>query len=217
MLRTLSFLLLLAAAGCKGWTIPQSDEGLVILPGTAHADTLVFAQDTIPVLKDTVHALARIIADTVSQEFSSTTPLPPAQRIDVKNTDPAALMQFAQTLKGVPYVYGSTNPKTGFDCSGFITYVFNHFGIAVPRSSREFTNVGTAITEQEAKSGDIVLFTGTNPLERQVGHMGLVLENSDSLRFIHSTSGKAMSVAVTALNDYYRSRLVKFIRIFPQN
>ncbi|HEX2535179.1 MAG TPA: NlpC/P60 family protein, partial [Chitinophagaceae bacterium] len=128
---------------------------------------------------------------------------------------PDALVDFAETLIGVPYVYGSTDPNTGFDCSGFITYVFRHFGISVPRSSIDFTHVGTPVPPEEARRGDIVLFTGTNPLERHVGHMGIVTENKDGLvHFIHSTSGKAMGVTITPLSEYYKERYVKTIRIF---
>src|SRR5690606_25675546 len=100
------------------------------------------------------------------------------------------------------------------DCSGFITYVFNHFNVEVPRSSVDFTNKGEALEEAEARRGDIILFTGTNPEETFVGHMGLIISNNDNgLRFIHSTSGKAKSVTITQLNPYYRNRLVGFRRI----
>jgi cell wall-associated NlpC family hydrolase len=118
---------------------------------------------------------------------------------------------------GVPYLYGSAHPEKGFDCSGFITYVFKHFDIAVPRSSIDFTNVGTEVSALDAKPGDLVLFSGTNPKERFVGHMGIVVENRDTLRFIHSTSGRQHGVTITPLNDYYKGRYVKTIRIFPQN
>lgn len=143
-------------------------------------------------------------------------PLTPTKTIDTKNVSADEVVSFAKTLIGTPYVYASTNPAVGFDCSGFITYVFNHFGIAVPRSSVDFTAVGKTINETEARPGDLILFTGTNPAERQVGHMGLVVANGpDSLQFIHSSSGKAMGVTITPLNDYYRTRFVRITRIFP--
>jgi cell wall-associated NlpC family hydrolase len=141
----------------------------------------------------------------------------PEGHIDTKGVHPREVVAFAKTQIGVPYLYGSTDPAKGFDCSGFITYVFKHFDIVVPRSSIDFTHVGTEISAANAKPGDLVLFTGTNPHERFVGHMGIVVDNSDSLRFIHSTSGKAHGVTITPLNDYYKGRYVKTIRIFPQN
>lgn len=134
------------------------------------------------------------------------------------NVTPEEVVAYAKTLLGVPYLYASTDPAKGLDCSGFITYVFNHFGIAVPRSSVDFTNVGTEVSENNAVSGDLILFTGTDSTIRIVGHMGIVESNKDGkLQFIHSTSGKAKGVVITPFEKYYRNRFVKFVRIFPVN
>lgn len=144
--------------------------------------------------------------------------LPPSKNINTGAVHPEALISYAETLIGVPYKYASTNPAVGFDCSGFITYVFNHFKISVPRSSIDFTDVGKTVTPEQAKRGDIILFTGTDSTERFVGHMGLVVSNNGTeLEFIHSSSGKAMGVTVTPLNVYYKKRFVRISRIFPQN
>lgn len=139
----------------------------------------------------------------------------PTGSIDTKGAKPGEVVAFARTLIGVPYLYGSTEPSKGFDCSGFITHVFKHFGIVVPRSSIDFTHVGKEVSAAQAREGDLILFTGTDSLERFVGHMGIVVSNTDSLRFIHSTSGKAYGVTITPLNKYYQGRYVKTIRIFP--
>ena len=148
------------------------------------------------------------IADTVST----------SSQINTEKTSPMVLVKYSETLIGIPYLYGSTNPQKGFDCSGFITYVFNHFNINVPRSSIQFTNVGTEIPIEKSKPGDLILFTGTDSTEHFVGHMGIII-STDSIQtlFIHSTSGKANGVTITPLNDYYKSRFVKVIRVFPQN
>jgi cell wall-associated NlpC family hydrolase len=128
------------------------------------------------------------------------------------------LVDFAETLEGIPYKYGSTNPQIGFDCSGFISYVFNHFGISVPRSSIGFTHLKKEIKLREAKRGDIILFTGTDSTKRFVGHMGIITsDKGQNHEFIHSTSGKAYSVTKTPLNRYYQGRFVKVIRIFKDN
>jgi len=138
--------------------------------------------------------------------------------INTGRTDPDELIAFAKTLIGVPYVYASTNPKVGFDCSGFITYVFNHFSIQVPRSSIDFTNVGTTVAVENAKQGDIILFTGTNEMERDIDHMGLVVSNDNNgLQFIHATSSKIMAVTITQLNEQYKKRFIRISRIFKQN
>lgn len=153
------------------------------------------------------------VVDTLPEENIPVSPADTAM-INTTNQSPEKIVSFAKTLIGVPYKYASSDPAQGFDCSGFITYVFNHFNIEVPRSSVDFTNVGTQVNLPDSKTGDLILFTGTDSLETKVGHMGIVTENTDSLRFIHSTSGKKYGVTITALNEYYLKRFVKVIRIF---
>lgn len=193
-------------------------------PATTTIEDTSFIRDTIAVpppkeidsLLDKNDSLSALAVDTQKVAM-----LKPGESIDVRNVNPEELITFAQTLVGTPYVYGSTDPKIGFDCSGFITYVFNHFKIKVPRSSVQFTNVGKTVPLEQAKRGDIVLFTDpdfNNTNSTQVGHMGLITSNDKgALSFIHSTSGKAMSVAITPLSDHYKKRFVRVARIFPQN
>ncbi|TKK71742.1 NlpC/P60 family protein [Ilyomonas limi] len=135
--------------------------------------------------------------------------------IQTNSVTPQQIVDYAETLIGIPYKYASANPQQGFDCSGFITYVFNHFNIEVPRSSVEFTNAYPEVPVDSAKEGDLILFTGTDSTEKAVGHMGIIVSNSNgSIVFIHSTSGKANGVTITPLNDYYKSRFVKIVSIF---
>ena len=138
--------------------------------------------------------------------------------INVGETEPEVVVRFAQTLIGTPYVYGSINPNVGFDCSGFITYVFNHFNINVPRSSPEFIKVGETVLQSDALPGDLILFTSPssdNVTSAIVGHMGLVTSNNNGMiNFVHSTSGKAMGVTITPLSDHYQKRFLRVCRIF---
>lgn len=138
--------------------------------------------------------------------------------IPTGNTLPPEVIWYAQSLKGIPYKYGSIDSARGFDCSGFITYVFNHFGINVPRTSVDFTFAGHEVDLKDAKPGDLILFTGTDTTGHTVGHMGIVLTHRDSeIKFIHSTSGKNYGITETVLNAYYKVRYVKTIRVFPYN
>lgn len=142
----------------------------------------------------------------------------PSIEVKTSGVSPESIVSFAKTLIGTPYLYASTDPSKGFDCSGFITYVFNHFSIKVPRSSIDFTHVGKEIPVNEAKDGDIILFTGTDSTERFVGHMGIIVSNTGGeVQFIHSSSGKANGVVITPLNPYYKGRFIKVIRIFSGN
>ena len=139
------------------------------------------------------------------------------QEIKTGLTAPDSLVAFGKSLVGTPYLYASSDPAKGLDCSGFITYVFNHFGIAVPRSSVDFTDRGLEIPKDIAAPGDLILFTGTDSTIRIVGHMGIVESNEKgNLLFLHSTSGKAYGVVISPLKGYYEARFVKVIRVFPQ-
>jgi cell wall-associated NlpC family hydrolase len=165
---------------------------------------------TIEPLQDSVKATSISTAATLQPVTG--------QEINTGNTTPTELLSYSHTLIGTPYKYGSADPAVGFDCSGFITYVFNHFNIAVPRSSVDFTNITREVSIEEAKPGDLVLFTGTDSTIRDVGHMGIISSLSNNeVNFIHSTSGKAHGVTITPLNKYYMKRFVKVIRVFKAN
>ena len=172
----------------------------------AHIDSL---NNHIDSLKSDIDSLKK---DTTLKEFFSGT------TVNTKNIHPQQVVEFSKTLIGTPYRYASTDPKVGFDCSGFITYVFNHFGVVVPRSSIDFTGVGKEVPAEAAKPGDLILFTGTDSTEKFVGHMGLIVSNEKGeLNFIHSTSGKKYGVTITPMSAYYKGRYMKTIRIFPEN
>ncbi|QNL49300.1 C40 family peptidase [Olivibacter sp. SDN3] len=125
------------------------------------------------------------------------------------------LVAFAKSLKGIKYKYGASHPKVGFDCSGFVNYVFKNFSIDVPRSSASFKNHGRTISLKEAKQGDLILFTGPNIQKKTIGHIGIITSASGKpIHFIHSTSGKAYSVTETPFNESYKRRFVKVVRVF---
>jgi cell wall-associated NlpC family hydrolase len=169
-----------------------------------------------PAEQDTITQVTVSDARSVSKPLLSPANDLTPQIIETGRTRPRDVVAYAKTLLGVPYKYASTDPAAGFDCSGFVTYVFNHFNIAVPRSSVDFTNVGNEITYSKAGPGDLILFTGTDSTLSKVGHMGIVVANkNEMLEFIHSTSGKGNGVVITPFENYYRSRFVKVIRIFP--
>lgn len=171
----------------------------------------------------TVQSSSEIIGDTLkAAEPTSIAPEPKIQpqlnhgeKINTADVQPQSLIAFAETLINTPYKYGSTDPAVGFDCSGFITHVFNHFDIKVPRSSRDFEFAGNDVPLSESKPGDLILFTGTDSTDRTIGHMGIIIKaDGTTIDFIHSSSGKAYGVVVTPLNGYYMGRFVKVIRVF---
>jgi lipoprotein Spr len=136
-------------------------------------------------------------------------------KIPAVTTAPASkLLDFAKSMLGTPYRYASSNPDKGFDCSGFVSYVFTNFGFKVPRSSTEFATTGKPVKLEDAKVGDVLIFTGSNPRVRKIGHVGIIyaIDNGE-IKFIHSTSGKANGVTITDFNGYYKSRFIKAVSI----
>ncbi len=160
----------------------------------------------------------RTTIDLTTLQSASLTQSYTGNTINTGNTSPKDRLAFAKYLIGIPDKYGSTDTRQGFDCAGFIIYVFNHFKISVPRSSVDFTTVYRQIELCETKVGDLILFTGTDSTIRVVGHMGIVSSDpGKKIECIRWTSGKASGVTMTALNAYYQGRFVKTMRIFKQN
>lgn len=129
-----------------------------------------------------------------------------------------SVVAYAKTFLGKPYKYACASPSTGFDCSGFTWFVFNHFNVMVPRSSKDYATLGTRVTLETCRKGDIILFTGTNPKERRVGHVGIVISNaSEPVQFIHaSSSANHSGVVITDYaSSHYPERFMGVCSVLP--
>lgn len=103
----------------------------------------------------------------------------------------------ALSLTGVRYKYGGNSPETGFDCSGFVRYVFKQAtSLTLPRSAIEISQLGTTIPKSELQPGDLVFF---NTLKSAFSHVGIYVGNN---RFIHSPSSGG-KVRVENMQDGY--------------
>jgi len=89
----------------------------------------------------------------------------------------------AEQYIGTPYRYGGTSPRTGFDCSGFVQYVYDMQGVNLPRTSRQMAGAGIAVdpSTRSLKVGDLMLFS-------QGGRISHVAIYAGNQRFIHSSS-----------------------------
>lgn len=123
-------------------------------------------------------------------------------------------IQYANTLIGTPYLYGSTDKNKGLDCSGFVYTVFDHFNIKAPRSSKDFTNEGKEVKIEDAQPGDLILFTNRSTQSKgEVGHIGIIIQSYPHLKFIHSSSGKRKGVVISDFSGYYVRHFVKVIAV----
>lgn len=109
----------------------------------------------------------------------------------------------AQNYIGVSYHYGQSSEK-GFDCSGFVKFIFQYFGLELPHSSYSLYKISKHIETSEARSGDLVFFITRG---KGVSHVGIYLGNN---QFIHSP-GKGRTVSIDSLSDgYYKTHLIGF-------
>lgn len=109
-----------------------------------------------------------------------------------------ALIAMAMKMRDIRYVRGGHDPSTGFDCSGFVRYVFAHaIGMQLPNNSASQFLAGLKVKRADMKPGDLVFFRTHG--KRNISHVGIYISNG---RFIHSpTSGK--SVEISSLNEAY--------------
>ena len=128
-----------------------------------------------------------------------------------------SIIVYAKKYLGTPYVYASSNPQKGFDCSGFVSYVFKNFGLTLPRSSGAYKNLGKTVKPEDFKVGDILVFYGYKD-RTIIGHLGIICEaNGMKSKFIHASSGKAQQVTITALDtEHYSKRFYKCIDVLGE-
>ena len=118
------------------------------------------------------------------------------------------VVEFAKKYLGYKYVAGGSSPSTGFDCSGFTTYVFRNFGVSLNRSSKDQIKNGTAVSKSNLQPGDIVIFK--NQGKTAIGHVGIYIGSGN---FIHAANKKE-GVVITALSSsYYSQRYVGARRV----
>jgi len=123
-----------------------------------------------------------------------------------------SIVSYGMKLLGTPYVGGACS-KNGFDCSGFVYFVFRHFNIKVPRSTSQYGDFGKEIPIDSIRKGDILLFL--SPTRNVIGHVGIVTNpKGKESDFIHASSGSDMKVIITSLKqERYKRRFVKALNV----
>jgi peptidoglycan DL-endopeptidase CwlO len=103
-----------------------------------------------------------------------------------------AIIRYARRFVGTPYRWGGTSPRTGFDCSGFVRYVYAHFGVSLPHSSFADLWRGRHVARRWLRPGDLVFFDGNN-------HVGIYVGGN---RIIDAPHTGAV-VHITTMNGWY--------------
>lgn len=118
------------------------------------------------------------------------------------------LLNYAYQFLGTPYVWGGTTPA-GFDCSGFVQYIFAGCGYEIYRTATAQMDNGTPVPQSDLKPGDLIFFERTYNTDG-ASHVGIYIGDSE---FIHC----AGSVKITSLEEeYYSSRYYGAVRIIPE-
>jgi cell wall-associated NlpC family hydrolase len=140
-------------------------------------------------------------------------PAAPADASGVRpQPDPAApadgyaIAGTALSLRGAPYRNGGSDPS-GFDCSGFVWYVFAQHGIAIPRTVSQQFGVGVDVESRDLRAGDLVFFTTETP---GASHVGMVIGGDE---FVHAPSARG-DVRVERISArYWAARYVGAKRV----
>lgn len=129
------------------------------------------------------------------------------------------MIDFAVKHLGKPYRRAGKGP-TGFDCSGFTSYVFGKFGYSLsPSSSAQYTQ-GKPIDIDMVQPGDLLFFSGRRISQSNVGHVAMVVdvdEDSGSVLFIHAANGGGIRYDRYPDTPYYRSRFIGARRMLTDN
>jgi len=117
-----------------------------------------------------------------------------------------ALVATALTFRGTPYRNGGSDPS-GFDCSGFVQWVFAQHGARLPREVRDQYRVGEEIDRDEVAPGDLVFF---ETVSRGASHVGIALGNGE---FVHAPSSRGVVRIEKYTSSYWDSRWVGARRV----
>jgi cell wall-associated NlpC family hydrolase len=142
--------------------------------------------------------------------------LPSTARYPAPTTSSAArVIGTAEQYVGVPYRYGGTSPVDGFDCSGFVQYVFAQEGVRLPRTARQQAQVGMALSPdwRAVVAGDLVMFEENG----RIGHVAIYAGHN---RIIHSSSsggGVRYDDLSTARGEWFVDHMVAARRVTPDS
>lgn len=148
--------------------------------------------------------LVSVVSDSLVK--SDSLPKKNSQQVD-------EIISYAKKFLGTPYRYAGTTPS-GFDCSGFISYVMGNFGLDLVHSSYGMAEFGSTVKLSEIQPGDLMFFKGSNVNSTRVGHVAMVVEvTPDAIKFIHSSTSRGVVIENFKTSKYFIPRFLKAKRL----
>lgn len=125
----------------------------------------------------------------------------PSRGISEFSTDKVVV--YASNFRGTPYVWGGTSPRPGFDCSGFVQYVYAHFGIGLGRTTYDQIDEGAPVDKNNLQPGDLVFFGNSSAPH----HVGIYIGGNC---YIHSPeTGDVVKISELTRSDFCAARRVR--------
>jgi cell wall-associated NlpC family hydrolase len=124
----------------------------------------------------------------------------------VPEQERTALLDTALSYRGVPYRNGGSDP-TGFDCSGFVQWVFAQHGVRLPRAVEDQYRLGSAIDRDAVQPGDLVFF---ETVSRGASHVGIALGGN---QFVHAPSSRGVVRVESYTITFWKERFVGARRV----
>ena len=186
---------MVAGACATGGGVPRPRP----FPGAALPPTAGSPADSAPAPADTART---------SPEGPRTSP--DAPRTFTVREPVTALISTALSFRGIPYRNGGSDP-TGFDCSGFVQYVYAMHGTGLPRDVHNQYRIGRDVDRKDVKPGDLVFF---ETVSRGASHVGLAIGGDE---FVHAPSSRGVVRIEKLTSSYWASRFVGARRVEDAN
>ena len=159
-------------------------------PGTEYEKVGQLGMGTVAEAVATLDGWYQLESGYISAEY--------AQEIDPSQMGQGqAIADFALQFVGYPYVYGGSSPS-GFDCSGFTSYVYKQFGYSINRTASTQLDNGYAVSMSELQPGDLVMFKKGSTSKRAT-HVGLYIGNN---QFVHASTS-SVGVIISSMSEAY--------------
>jgi hypothetical protein len=135
----------------------------------------------------------------------------PVPKFDAETSMRVELVTKASRYIGTNYKFGGTSPKTGFDCSGFTSFIFEQFGVSLPHQSGSQAVVGQSISVNHVVAGDLVYFSRNGS---RIFHVALVEKRDENgITVIHSTTSRGVIRENITQSDYWKPKIAGARRV----